>query len=42
VVEGALYEKGAHVYALAASKEQARIVFEEAKRMVTASPFLID
>lgn len=42
VVEGALFDPGAEVYAAAASKEQAQIVFGEAKKMVEASPFLRD
>jgi len=33
-------EEGAEVYAAATRKEQARIIFEEAKRMVSASPEL--
>lgn len=35
-------EEGAEVYAAAASKQQARIVFEQAKLMVEASPRLSD
>ncbi len=33
--------KGAEVYSVAATKEQARIVFADAKRMVEASPELV-
>lgn len=42
IVEGSLTEAGAEVYSAAASKQQARIVFEEAKKMVEASPLLKD
>ena len=43
VVESALSsDKGMQVYAIAASKDQAKIVFNMAKRMVEASPLLGD
>lgn len=43
VVESALSnDKGMQVYAIAASKDQAKIVFQFAKRMVEASPLLSD
>jgi phage terminase large subunit-like protein len=43
VVESAMSDdKGMQVYAIAASKDQAKIVFNAAKRMVEASPLLSD
>jgi phage terminase large subunit-like protein len=42
ILEGTLYDHGAEVYAAAASKDQAKIVFSEAKRMVLSSPHLKD
>jgi phage terminase large subunit-like protein len=38
IFEGTLHDAGAEVYAAAASKDQAKIVFSEAKRMVLSSP----
>lgn len=42
IFEGTLHDAGAEVYAAAASKDQAKIVFSEAKRMVLSSPHLKD
>lgn len=41
VVVGTLYDPGAEIYAAAGSKDQARIVFEQAKAFVQASPRLL-
>lgn len=42
ILEGTLHDAGAEVYAAAASKDQAKIVFSEAKRMILSSPHLKD
>lgn len=41
VVEGTLNDPGAEIYAAAGSKDQARIVFEQTKAFVLASPKLL-
>lgn len=41
VVEGALNDAGAEVYAAAGSKEQARVVFDQTKAFVQGSPKLL-
>lgn len=42
VVEGAINDPGAEVYAAAGSKEQARIVFDQTKAFVLGSPRLLE
>lgn len=42
IFEGTLHDAGAEVYSAAASKDQAKIVFSEAKKMVLSSPHLKD